>query len=173
MFDAIMARLPRILRLEGPVHGEIASDPSATGQAIAVTAIAAVISNLTADGNLFTNIIGAAIVAPIGLFVWTAISFALGKLFGGTADYLPLLRPIGYAAAPYALGIVPVIGALAGAVYSAVIQVKTHREVNGLSQGAAIAVVVIPLGILLILFFMLAVLVGIALLGGLSGLAEN
>ncbi|HSJ27118.1 MAG TPA: YIP1 family protein [Acidimicrobiia bacterium] len=173
MFEAIAARLPRVLKLEEPVHREIAEDESATAQAIVVTILAALIASLTSEGSFVTNVVGAIIFAPIGLFVWTGISFLLGKMFGGTASYIALLRPIGYAAAPYALAIVPIIGQLAGAVYSAVIQVKAHQQVNGLSQGAAIAVVVIPLALLFIFAILLAILAGMALLAGLGGLADS
>jgi hypothetical protein len=167
MFEAIAARLPRVLKLEGPVHGEIASDSNATVQAIVVTAVAALIASLTGEGGFAARVIGAVILAPIGLFIWTGIAFVLGKMFGGTADYISLVRPMGYASAPYALAIVPVIGQLAGAVYSAVIQVKLHQEVNGLSQGSAIAVVVIPLAVLFVIGFILTLL-GLALLAGLG-----
>lgn len=173
MIDAIVERLPRVLRLEGPVHGEIAADQSATGQALLVTAVAAAIAGVTGEGNFFVNIVGAFILAPIGLFIWTGITFVLGKMFGGTASYMDLVRPIGYAGAPYALGIIPGIGSLIGSIYSAVIQVKTHQEVNGLSQGAAIAVVVIPLALLFILFFLLALVAGLALLSAFGDIADS
>ena len=167
MFDAIAARLPRVVKLEGPVHREIASDPGATVQAIVITAVAALIASLTGEGGFVGRIVAAAILAPIGLFIWTGIAFVLGKMFGGQADYISLLRPMGYASAPYALAIVPVLGQLAGAIYSAAIQVKLHQEVNGLSQGSAIAVVVIPLVLLFAIGFILTLL-GLALLAGLG-----
>ena len=170
MIDAIVERLPRVLRVEGPVHGEIAADQSATGQAILVTAVAAAISSLTGgEGNFIVNVVGAFILAPIGLFIWTGITFVLGKMFGGTASYIELARPIGYSGAPYALGIIPGIGGLAGAIF----QVKAHQEVNGLSQGAAIAVVVIPLAVLLVLSFVLALVAGLALLSAFGGAAGS
>lgn len=171
MFEEIAARLPRVLKLEGPVHGEIASDSNATIQAIIVTAVAALVASLTGEGSFIARLIGAVILAPIGLFIWTGIAFLLGKMFGGQADYISLVRPMGYAGAPYALAIVPVIGQLAGAIYSAVIQVKLHQEVNGLSQGSAIAVVAIPLVVLFVIGFILA-LVGIALLAGLGDIGN-
>lgn len=171
MIEAITARLPRVLKLEQPVHGEIAADPNGTLQAIVVTAIAALIASLTGEGGFLTRLIGAIIFAPIGLFIWSGVAFLMGKMFGGRADYMSIVRPMGYAAAPYALAIVPVIGQLVGLVYSAAIQVKLHQEVNGLAQGAAIAVVVIPLAILVGLSFILALL-GLALLAGMGGFGD-
>jgi hypothetical protein len=173
MIDAIVQRLPRMLQLEGSVHGEIARDPAATGQAVLVTIVASLIGSLLNDGGFFQNVLGAVIFAPIGLFIWTGITFAIGRLFGGTASYSELVRPVGYAGAPFALGIIPVVGSLAGSVYSAVIQIKTHQEVNGLSQGAAIAVVLIPLVLFIGLVVFLAVAVGFALFGAFAGAAQG
>jgi hypothetical protein len=164
MFDVLVTRLKRVLKLEDPVFVEIANDDNATVQAIIVTAVAAAIGGLLADGRLVTNLLTGLIVAPIGLFIWTGILYVVGKMFGGQATYMQLVRPIGYAGAPYALSIVPVIGGLAALVYSAVIQVRAIKEVNQVSQGAAIATVLIPLGILVVVSFILIVLAGIALM---------
>lgn len=168
MIEAIMSRLPRVLKVEGPVNSEIAADETATGQAVLITIVATLIAGLTSNERVVVGIVTSIIVAPIGLFLWSGIMFVLGKLFGGTATYSALTRPIGYAAAPFALGIIPGIGALAGTVYSAIIQVKVHQEVNGLSQGAAIAVVLIPLVLLIGLMVLLAIVASVALFGALN-----
>lgn len=172
MIDAIVARLPRVLKLEEPVYGEIADDENGTVQGIVVTAVAAVIGNLTAEGNILGNILAGLIIAPIGLLVWTGILYVIGKMFGGQGTYAQLLRPIGYAGAPFALGIVPVIGGLAGLVYSAMIQVKTVQQVNKVSQGSAVATVVIPMAVLVVGLVFLAILASVALFAGLGALAD-
>jgi hypothetical protein len=172
MFEAIAARLPRVLKLEDPVFGEIAEDDNATVQAIVVTALAAVVGNLTAEGNILGNILAGLIVAPIGLFIWTGILFVVGKMFGGQGTYSQLLRPVGYAGAPFALGIVPVIGGIAGLVYSAVIQIRAVMAVNKVSQGSAIATVVIPMAVLIVGLVFLAIIASIALFAGLDALSD-
>jgi hypothetical protein len=172
MFEAIAARLPRVLKLEDPVFGEIAEDDNATVQAIVVTALAAVVGNLTAEGNILGNILAGLIVAPIGLFIWTGILFVVGKMFGGQGTYSQLLRPVGYAGAPFALGIVPVIGGIAGLVYSAVIQIRAVMAVNKVSQGSAIATVLIPMAVLIVGLVFLAIIASIALFAGLDALSD-
>ncbi len=172
MFEAIAARLPRVLKLDDPVFGEIGNDERATTQAIAVTALAGVIGSLTSEGNLLTNILFGIILFPIFLFIWTGIVYLVGKMFGGQATYSQLLRPIGYAGAPFALSIVPVIGWLAGLVYSAIIQIRAVTQVNQVSQGAAMATVLIPMVIFVVGFFILAVLASIALFAGLSSIGS-
>lgn len=170
MFEAIAARLPRVLKLEDPVYGEIANDDNGTVQGIAITALAAMIGNLTAEGNILANILVGLIVAPIGLFIWTGIIYLVGKMFGGQGTYSQLLRPIGYSGAPFALGIVPVIGGIAGLIYSAIIQVRAVIQVNKVSQGSAIATVVIPMVVLVVGLIILTVIASIALFAGLSAL---
>ena len=172
MFEAIAARLPRVLKLEDPVFGEVADDEKGTAQAVVVTALAAAIGNLTAEGNIIGNIVVAIIVAPVGLFIWTGIVFVVGKMFGGQGTYMQLLRPIGYSGATFALGIVPVIGGLAGLVYGAIIQVKAVVNVNKVSQGSAIATVILPMVVFFIGIVILAVLASIALFAGLDAIAD-
>jgi hypothetical protein len=172
MFEAIAARLPRVLKLDDPVFGEIGNDDRATTQAIAITALAAVIGNLTSEGTFLTNILAGIIVAPIGLFIWTGIIYLVGKMFGGQGTYSQLLRPIGYSGAPFALSIVPVIGGLAGLVYSAIIQIRAVTQINQVSQGAAIATVLIPMVILVVGIFILAVLAIIALTPAFSSMGS-
>lgn len=170
MFEAIAARLPRVLKLEDPVYGEIANDDNGTVQGIAITALAAMIGNLTAEGNILTNLLAGLIIAPIGLLIWTGIVYLVGKMFGGQGTYSQLLRPIGYSGAPFALGIVPVVGGIAGLIYSAIIQVRAVIQVNKVSQGSAIATVVIPMAVLVVGLVILTVIASIALFAGLSTL---
>lgn len=172
VFDAIAARLPRVLKLEDPVFGEIGNDNAATVQAVVVTAIAGVIGNLTAEGGFAGKLLTGLLIAPIGLFIWTAIVFVVGKLFGGQGTYIQLLRPMGYAAAPFALGIVPVVGGLAGLVYTAFIQVRAVKEINQVSPSAAVGTVLIPLG-LIVGFVLLLAAIGFALLTGLGGFGSS
>lgn len=143
---------------------EIAQDESATGQAVAISAVAAMISNLTDSGAIVGRIIGGAVAGVIGLFIWTGIVFVVGKLFGGTADYIRLLRPVGYAAAPFAIGIIPILSLL-GAAYSLVIQIRLVREVNRVGDGAAAATVLLPFAAIVVLVVIAIVALGIALAG--------
>lgn len=169
MLEAITARLPRVLKLEDPVFAEIGHDRDATLQGIVITALAAVVGNLTAEGNFLANIAGALILAPIGLVIWTGIVFLVGKMFGGQGTYQQLLRPIGYAGAPFALSIVPFIGGIAALVYSAVIQIRAVMQINQVSQGSAAATVILPMAILFAGLFLLF-LAAVALFAGLDGM---
>lgn len=170
--DQIIERLTRVLKLEPAVYKEIADDEGAIGPAIGVAAIASVIASLTGSGGIVGRIFAGAIGAVIGLFVWTAIVFLMSKAFGGKATYGQLVRPLGYSSAPYALAIVPVLGAVVGAIWSLLIQIRAVREVNEVGDGTAIAIVLIPFAILFVLGIILAVVAGLAFLS-LVGAADG
>lgn len=165
--DQVIERLTRVLKLDSAVFKEIADDESATGVAVGISALAAAISGISSDTNLIAGIVGGAIFGVIGLFVWTGLVFVTGKLFGGKAPFIKLVRPIGYAAAPFAIGIIPFLG-LIGLVYSLVIQIRAVREVNEVGDGSAVATVLLPFGVLLVIGILLALLVGFALMAAFS-----
>ena len=161
--DVIIDRLTRMLKLDPSVFPEIANDDNATGQAVMVSAVAAAISNLFGEGNIISNLVFGLVFGAIGLFIWTGMLFVVGKLFGGKADYITLLRPIGYAAAPFALGIVPFLGIL-GLAYSLLIQIRAVREVNQVGDGSAVATVVLPFAVVFIIAIIIVIAAGVALL---------
>ena len=162
--DLIIDRLRRALTLDPTVYPEIANDDNATVQAVGVAALASLIGSLFQEGTFVGRLISALIGAAIGLFIWSGIVFLSSKLFGGQAPYISLVRPIGYAAAPFALGLVPFLGFI-GLIYSLIIQIRAVREVAGLSDGAAVAAVLLPFAIIVIPIVLLLLALGVALAG--------
>lgn len=151
--EPVTDRLGRALRLEHGIFSEIAADERSTTHGLLIAAVAFAISNLTGgEGNVVGRIIGGAVGGVIGLFVWTGLLFLLSRLFRGEGTYIELVRGIGYTAAPFALGVVPFLG-LVGAVYSAVMQIRTVEETQRLSTGTAVAVVLIPWVLFVVIVF--------------------
>lgn len=165
--DQLIERLTRVLKLDSTVFKEIAEDDSATGPAVGITALAWAISGISSDTSLIGGIIGGAVFGAIGLFVWTGLVSITGRLFGGKAPYSQLVRPIGFAAAPFALGILPILG-IVGLVYSLVIQIRAVREVNQVGDGSAVATVLLPFALVAVIVILLVVLVGLALFAAFS-----
>ena len=162
--DLIIDRLRRVLTLDPTVYPEIANDDGATGQALGVAALASLIGSLLQEGNFIGKIISAIIGAAIGLFIWSGLVFVSTKLFDGEAGYIQLVRPIGYAAAPFALGLVPFLGVV-GMIYSLIIQIRAVRSVAGLGDGPSIAAVLLPFAIIVIPIILLLAALGVALAG--------
>jgi len=158
--DNIVDRVKRIVTLDVSAYTEVAEDEEATGPAFLVAMAAALLSSIgtafTTDGFGIGSALGAALIgAPIGLLIGTGIFFLIGKLFGGQGEYMGLLRGFGHAAAPQALGIIPVIGSFVGGIWSLVCAVIAVREIHKLSTGLAVVVVLIPAVILFGLLFLL------------------
>lgn len=140
-------QLGRVLRLESGVFRELAEDRSATGPAIGISVLAGIIGGNILGGQLF--------LYGFGLFIWTGLVFAIGKLLGGKARYTQLLRPIGFAAALFATGIIALLPfqsltllriAYLGVVYSLVIQVVAIRAVGDVGYPRAVATILVSLG---------------------------
>jgi len=165
--DQVIERLQRVLKLDSTVFKELAEDENGTGVAVGISALASAISSISSDTNIIAGIIFGAIFGAIGLFVWTGLVFVTGKVFGGKATYSQLVRPIGFSAAPFAIGIIPILG-IVGLAYSLVIQIRAVREVNEVGDGSAVATVLLPFGVIFIIGVLLALVAGLALFAAFS-----
>ncbi len=160
MFDQIVPRVTRAVRLDPTLYQEVGADQNLTVQAMLVVAVAALISGLNpligpGRFSFFGWLFGAVLAATIGLAIGTGILFVLSKMFGGQGDYLALFRGLGFAYAPAALGVVPVIGQFIGGIWAMVCAIIAVREIQRLGTGQAVAVVLIPVVVLMLLVFLL------------------
>lgn len=170
---AVWQRVLRAFRREPGVFGEVGSDEKATGEAIVVAVAAALIGGLGtiwAGGLDAGSWIGTAIgTGTLGLAIGVGILFLIGRLFQSRGTYIALFRAGGYAYAPAALGIVPVVGAIAGSVWSVVLMIRAVRETQEVSDGAAVAIVLIPVAV----GILIAALAFATLFAALFGLAAS
>jgi hypothetical protein len=113
-----------------------------------------------------SGLIGGAVGGVIGLLIGAGILLLMGKLFGGQADYMGLLRSIAYAYSPNVLSWIPVFG-LVASIWALVCGVIAVRESHAVSTGAAVAIVLIPAAVIFGLIFLLA-LIGVLALFGLA-----
>ena len=109
----------------------------------------------------------------LGAFAWAATLLlggtwffvAIGRRLGGRGEYLQMLRPLGYAMAPQALGFVPIAdfipGFLIGGVWSSVCAVVAVREAHDIPTRLAATLVVAPiLAIIAIVPLVVVILTG-------------
>lgn len=164
--NAIVERVKRAVTLSPGVYQEIGNDPQATSQAIIVAAAAALIGGL---GALFGGRFGGWILSPIyavvGLAIGTAILFLLSRMFKAQGTYIQLFRGLGFATAPQALNLIPVIGGIVGGIWSLILAIRAVKETQQVTDGAAVAIVLIPALIIGFLLFLLLVVLSIALVG--------
>ena len=132
-------------------------DVRLTREAIFVAAASALVMGL---GLMLMRI-----VSPmwwlLGAFLWVAVVFfggswflvEVGRRFGGDADFLQMLRPLGYAMTPQAFGFVPIAdffpGFIVGMVWSCGCAVVAVREAHRLPTRLAVALVVAPILVLI------------------------
>ena len=112
-------RIMRIIRLDKSVFKEIANDPMATQQAAIVVVAAAILSGIgrAIAGRSFLGFVMGILVVMIGWVVWALVTQIVGAaLFQGKGTFLQLLRALGYAQAPTALGLFAFIGCVGGVV---------------------------------------------------------
>lgn len=148
----VLNRVGRAALLDGFLYLEVAERRDLTMEALLV----AIVSSLTMTAGLAALrllSLGWWLVGGVawGLGILTAgasLATVAGRVLGGRARFDELLRALGYAMVPLGLGIVPlggfVPGFLAGGTWATACAVVAVREVHRIPTGAAVAVVVAP-----------------------------
>ncbi|HVP31054.1 MAG TPA: YIP1 family protein [Myxococcota bacterium] len=159
-------------RLDPQVYEEVEADQTALGQAMTVVVVAALASGIGSLGSGgMANVIGTAIGALIGWYVWAFVIWAVGTKVLPTpqthADVGQVLRTTGFSAAPGVLavtGIVPGVGPylmVAASIWQLVAMIVAVRQaLDYESTGRAIAVCVIGYVAMIIVIFAIVLLIG-------------
>jgi hypothetical protein len=136
----------RAARLDTDFYNTVENDPSYTQQAALLVVIVGALSGL---GAAFVNdgfigpLIGGVVGALIGWVVWSFVADLIGRsVFDGESDFGQMLRVLGYAQAPLALGIIPYVGFI-GSIWALVASVVAIREGQDFTTGKAIGTVVV------------------------------
>ncbi|MGI6368432.1 MAG: YIP1 family protein [Anaerolineae bacterium] len=160
MFNSIVARVTRMVKMDHTVYDEIAEDQQATIEAAIIVAITALLGAL---GVLFVRNFGAFVWAfvrsiIIGWVLWSAIVWVVGtKIFSGNGTFENILRVMGYVTAPLVLGIIPVIGSFVGSILSLVLSFFAVRETMDLTTEKTVLTIVIGWVINLVLGMVLTI----------------
>jgi hypothetical protein len=175
-FAGIGMKAFRAAKLDVDLYEEVEADESATVEAAVVVVGASLLSGL---GLMFTKGITAlilgTILALLSWVIWAFLTYFVGtrlfkgtadivgtRLFKGTADMGEMLRVLGFAYAPRALGIIPVVGGIIGAIWALVAMVVAVRQGLDFDTPKAIGTVAVGFVISFFISLILAVLFGIA-----------
>lgn len=162
----MLQRMIRALKLDATVFEEVEHDETATGQALAVVLIAALLGSIWGllQGGLL-GILGMLLIALIGWVAWSVLIYFIGTtLFGGTATLGEVLRALGFAYTPMSLAIVPYLGWVVGFVMTTINFVLATRQSLDTTTGKAVGIVLVSsLGYIVIAVVMIVFRV---LLGG-------
>ena len=159
MFD----RIAGVFRLNVNTFEEIEHDESATSQAAIIVAIIALLNGLGAGffadparGGFISAFLSTILWAFAGWIIWAVVSYFVGTaFFGGQATVGEMLRVIGFAHAPLALGIIPCIGPLVGFIWTLVagfIAMRQGLDLDDLRTALTVIIGFIPVFLGRILF---------------------
>jgi hypothetical protein len=152
----MIERILRIVKLDFSVFKEIESDPNATLQAaivvVAANLLAAIGTAARAEAPraFFATWVVAFVSGVVAWVMWWVVTHYVGKMLyrsGGTLE--SMMRVLGYAEAPGALGLlesIPCLGALAGLagfILSTIAGIMAVSEGFDVDTGQAIIVLII------------------------------
>ncbi|HQY92828.1 MAG: YIP1 family protein [Caldilinea sp.] len=174
----------RAVTFDASFYRQAANDERYSQQAVMVVIIVSALSGLGAFlGSLLGgNVIGALLVlilgvimSIVGYYVWAYVIYYVGaQFFQGRATTPQLLRTLGYAYAPMALGLlsfIPCFGgliALVGWLWSIACGFFAVREVHQLDDGKTLLTVIIgwvAVAIITAIFAMIGAIFGFGAMG--------
>jgi len=121
--------------LDEEFYSQVAEDESLVGQAAIVVVVANLLGGVGAAFATESSALAGAVVGIVtgvlGWLVWSGVAYVIGvRVFGGDSDYREMLRVIGFAYAPLAIGVVPWLGFVGAgwALFAAVVAVRQSME---------------------------------------------
>jgi hypothetical protein len=146
-------RMVRAAKLDASLYEEVEADESALAQAMGVVALHSIAAGIgSAKLGGFSGAIGGILVAFVGWFLWSYITYLVGtKLLPESqtqASYGQLLRCLGFAAAPgllLVLGFIPLLGWLVDVLVffwllaAMVVAIRQALDYSGTGRAVAVA----------------------------------
>ena len=154
-----------ILQLSPSAVQEVARDEDALLPALLFFAISGLANG--AGQFSFRGLIFGPVVATLVSFVLVGILSVLAKLFGSTAEFLDLYRPLGVAAPIFWVQAVPLLGpflVFLALVYFGVVAVFVVEQTGGVARTKSLAIVALLAAISIFLVLVFLAMVGSLLL---------
>ena len=131
------SRVLAMLKLEPGISEEIASDPNSTKRGLVVV----IVANVAACLFVLPVVLITIPATLVAIAVTAGLYCLFSRLFANEVPAYPnWFRILLFTSAPTALGIVPIVGALVGSVYTIVLHVVAIRDLARITTGAAIVV---------------------------------
>ena len=173
---SLVDRMIGVTTLKHPYYRDIEADRDATGQALAVVALAAVAAGIGAIGSDQSGIVWKVIMAVVGWIVFSVVAFLVGSLLTNPRQPVSLgqvMRLVGFAQAPKligALGFIPLFGwifGLVAAVWFLVVAIHALQEAFDVDMAKAALVGIVSLLVVGVVNFVVGTVFNIA--GGILG----
>ncbi len=165
---SLVERMIAAARLDTSLYEEVEADTTATGQAALVVGIVAVAAAIGGARGGAGGVLGGLISAYLGWLLWSAITYGIGSLLGGTATWGELLRTLGFAQSPgvfFLFVLVPILGrlvVLVVAVWLLVAGVIAIRQALDFGTGRALLTALIGFFAYICVAVIIAVLLGVS-----------
>jgi hypothetical protein len=163
-------RIERAVKFDKNVYKEIRDDKNGFKEGLSVLMVAGMI------GNLWSIISPSGAVAiwllitlPFTWLIFGGMIHLFAKMLGGKATYSSYLGAMGYAEAPIALGVIPIIGSTIGGFWSFGCIVCATQIAHEISFHKATLAVLMPLIIIVLLIVLISIagnMSGVSMLGG-------
>jgi len=150
----IVDRMIRAAKLDPTLYDEVARDETTMSEALTVVVIASAASGIGMSLAGPIGLIGGALAALLSWFLWAWLAFFVGTVIVPDADtntdFPAVLRVTGYASAPGVitiLGLVPLLGGLAGLVASVwmlaafVVAIRVVMNFDGFGKAVLVCIV--------------------------------
>lgn len=138
----MLKRVGKLAQGHFDVMQEISSDPAATQESVIISAITFAVLVTVADTTFQAPVLGI-VLGLVGLAAWTGVLWATGRIVGGKARPVELLRILGYLSPPLAVAPIPIFGVMAG-IGGISLQVVAMRRLHRISTLRAVVATVTP-----------------------------
>jgi hypothetical protein len=157
------------MKLDVDTYEEIEADESATGQAALVVAIVAIVGGLLAGfaaplggGSFIGALLGQIIIVFAAWIIWAYVTYYVGSgIFGGKATTGQMLRVLGFAQAPLILGVIPLIGAFIGFIWTLACAFIAIRQGLDLDNTKAILTAIVAFVVVVIVNAIIILVLGL------------
>lgn len=164
-----LERVAGVMKLDVNTYEEIEADESATGQAAMVVAIVAIVGGLLAGvaaplagGSFLGAFLGQLIIAFVAWIIWAYVTYYVGTgIFGSKATTGQLLRVLGFAQAPLILGVIPLIGAFIGSLWTLACAFIAIRQGLDLDNTKAIMTAIVAFVVVVIVNLIIILVLGL------------
>ncbi len=143
----MLQRMIRAAKLDVDLYETVEADRGYTGEAFTIVLVTSLLWGVgqwvLPNTSFWGSVVGGVVGAIVGWVIWAILTTIVGKQLGGTTDTGEMLRVLGYASSPMALGIVPGVGHVVGAVWALVAAVVAVRQGLDFTTGKAVGTIVI------------------------------
>lgn len=129
----MIRNIRRAVMLDIDFYNEAEVDPSLTIQATVIVVVATALGGVGSaiaqeDASILAAIVGGMIAGVVGWLLWSLASWLIGtRVFKGDATFGSMARVIGFAFAPFTIGVIPWLG-FPAAVWVLIATIVAFRE---------------------------------------------